>query len=108
MRMHRVPTGVSEAVDTVRGRLRHVLSNVSRGTILIAVIVVGLGGAAVAADSSQPNQTGTYYGCIGDGNGNLRVIDSGDSCEKNETAITWNQTGPQGLKGDTGAQGPQG
>lgn len=36
----------------------------------------------------------------------LRVIDSADDgCSRNETPLSWNQTGPQG---DTGPQGPTG
>ncbi|WP_335402484.1 hypothetical protein [Bacillus sp. JJ1533] len=35
------------------------------------------------------------------------VSDTGD-CGKKETKISWNQIGPKGDKGDTGAIGPQG
>jgi hypothetical protein len=41
--------------------------------------------------------------------GQLRVIDLATSkCNKNETQLSWNQTGPQGPIGLTGPQGPKG
>jgi hypothetical protein len=43
------------------------------------------------------------------GNGQLRLIDPAtDSCRRNETAISWNQTGPQGPEGPQGPTGPAG
>ena len=44
-------------------------------------------------------------------NGNLRVIDEGEACRRNEQPLFWNVQGPQGEqgpKGDTGDQGPEG
>jgi len=40
--------------------------------------------------------------------GALRVVPSGTACGPNETALSWNQTGPQGPQGKTGATGAQG
>ena len=92
-----------------------------------ALLVVG-GGIAYA---TIPDSGGVIHGCYNKENGRLRVIDTspggsqssqnGDhgqsgnektsdlgGCGSNETALNWNQTGPQGPKGDTGATGPAG
>lgn len=84
-----------------------------RGLIAVCVIVVTLfvGGAASAV---IPGPDNTIQGCyttadgflgLGPRKGTLRVLDTGDKCRPNETALSWNQKGP---KGDTGAPGPQG
>ena len=65
-----------------------------------------LSGAIALA--SIPDSSG-IHGCFMTANGQLRVIDPAtDSCRPSETAITWNQTGPQGLPGPAGPVGPQG
>jgi hypothetical protein len=50
-------------------------------------------------------------GCYANKDGTLRVIDlsAGKTCDtKKETAISWGQTGPQGIAGPTGATGSAG
>ncbi len=48
-------------------------------------------------------------GCYAKKDGSLRVIDSSAAeCKSGESALSWNQVGPQGPKGDTGPQGPKG
>jgi hypothetical protein len=72
-----------------------------------AVLVVSVGIAYAAI----PDSNGVIHGCYVSGQGQLRVIDTAkakESCKNNETAISWNQQGPKGDKGDTGPQGPQG
>jgi hypothetical protein len=62
--------------------------------------------AATVAVASIPDSNGVIHGCYNTSNGNLRVIDSAnDNCRNSETAIFWNQTGPQG---PAGPQGPPG
>lgn len=82
---------------------------------LPTVAALGAGGAFAAA--AIPGADGTITGCYmsaGGGQGNLRVIDEGESCGKNETQIKWNQKGvpgdrgPEGPIGPEGPQGPQG
>lgn len=82
-------------------------------TVLPAiVVVVGVAGVAYAAipDSS----TGRFDGCVSKATGVLRVIDRSKNqrCVTSgilaETAITWNQTGPQGSVGPQGPAGPPG
>jgi type VI secretion system secreted protein Hcp len=73
---------------------------------LPTVAALGAGGAFAAA--AIPGADGTITGCYmsaGGAQGNLRVIDEGEACGKNETQITWNQ---KGVKGDQGPEGPQG
>lgn len=73
----------------------------------IALGAASLGGVAFAAipDSTTKEISGCYPQ-----NGTLRVIDtqSGDSCRRTETALTWSQTGPPGTPGPTGATGADG
>jgi hypothetical protein len=61
------------------------------------------------AMASIPDSSGLINGCFKAANGQLRVIDPAtDSCLPTETAISWNQIGPQGPIGSAGAIGPQG
>jgi len=74
-------------------------------------------GAAIAASAAIagvalatiPN-AGVINGCFDKNNGQLRVIDAQATagCLKPETAISWNQIGPQGEQGIQGPVGPQG
>ncbi|MDP1849301.1 MAG: type VI secretion system tube protein Hcp [Solirubrobacteraceae bacterium] len=76
---------------------------------LPTVAALGAGGAFAAA--AIPGADGTVTGCYttsGGQQGNLRVIDEGQSCNKAETQITWNQKGVQGDRGPEGPAGPQG
>ena len=81
----------------------------SLGTWLGGLVVVGLilatAGAVTAQSSSQ-----VISGCYENKSGLLKVITmSSSSCDpKSETAISWNQVGPQGPPGEQGPQGPQG
>jgi hypothetical protein len=71
----------------------------------IALVALAFAGIAFA---TIPGGGGAINGCYGR-DGTLRVIDTAaDQCKKAETALTWNQAGPQGLKGDPGPQGAKG
>lgn len=77
-------------------------------TILTATtVVVVVTGIAMA---SIPDANGVIHGCYDTKHGDLRVVDmeAGQTCDQNETLLSWNQTGPQGPAGPQGAQGPQG
>jgi type VI protein secretion system component Hcp len=62
----------------------------------------------------------TYYACVNNSSGTIKMVDANKACSNNEVKISWNQVGPkgdtgatgpagpQGQKGDTGATGPQG
>ena len=75
---------------------------VAIGAVAVAVLAAG------AAYATIPDGGGVIHGCYAS-NGALKVIDAATAhCAKNETALDWNQTGPQGAPGPTGATGPQG
>jgi hypothetical protein len=59
----------------------------------VAAAVLGTGGAIAMA--SIPAAGGTIDACFKNNNGDLRVVDDARSCKNNETAIEWNQSGPQ-------------
>ena len=81
--------------------------------VALAALVFALAGAAWAA---IPDSSGVFHGCVSNRTGVLRVIDSSKTglaghCfthHQAETAITWNQTGPQGPAGVQGPAGPAG
>ena len=61
-----------------------------------AALLVALGGVAFAG---LPGASGTIHGCVGTGNGNLRVVEAAAECRKNERPVAWNQEGPPGPPG---------
>ncbi len=74
--------------------------------------LIALAGACVAAGiayASVPDSDGVIHGCYAK-DGSLRVVDTdaSQSCDKKETSLTWNQTGPAGPVGATGATGETG
>jgi len=76
---------------------------------LPTVAALGAGGAFAAA--AIPGADGTITGCYtsaGNAQGNLRVIDEGETCARNETQIKWNQKGVPGDRGPEGPIGPEG
>ena len=89
--------------------------NLKRGVAVGAAALTGMGGVAWAA---IPDANGTIKGCyartsglllgIPHSKGDVRVVDSAEGCRSYETAISWNQKGPQGPQGPAGPAGPQG
>ncbi len=71
---------------------------------LVAGAVAAGAGVAVAAQTSDVE----LHACRLDSNGLMRMITSGASCNANETLVTWNQQGIQGVAGERGATGPAG
>jgi hypothetical protein len=69
------------------------------------VIGATLAGGAGYAAASVIGGTGVIQGCSKQENGQLRVVASASECLVSEAPIDWNV---QGVKGDTGAAGPQG
>jgi len=64
---------------------------------------------SIIAFASIPGANGVIFGCYSNSNGTLRVIDnSTQQCKSNETALNFNQTGPQGPQGPQGIQGATG
>ena len=77
--------------------------------IAAAVVLAYLMGAALAARAAD--EPVTFFGCLDD-KGNLADVTTNQakkpSCGNKETAVSWNQTGPQGVSGPAGLAGPAG
>ena len=73
-----------------------------------AALLVAAGASyATAAITAVP--TATINACESNANGTIKIVTDPSQCNpKNETAISWNTVGPQGLVGPTGPQGPAG
>lgn len=75
-------------------------------SLLATTVVLGVGGI--------PADDGRIYACYGRVNGLLRAVAHIEECRQDETGLSWNQVGPEGLAGATGptgatgAAGPQG
>jgi hypothetical protein len=82
-----------------------------RAGVVGAVTVLALAGAGAVAGASVaggPVSNGVVQGCY-DSGGNLKVeLPSATACDKGWTALTWNQTGPQGATGPAGPVGATG
>jgi hypothetical protein len=100
-----------------RGTGGAAMSNLSvgklgRSALIMTPMLAFVGGVSYAA--TQPINT-AYHGCYNNKSGVLHLLTRSVSrCARNETAITWNQTGaqgptgPQGVIGQSGIQGAQG
>jgi hypothetical protein len=86
-------------------------------TIMVASAVTlllagGTAAAAAAIASSPVDSSGVIHGCWTNAalNGSHVFVlqDSGTSCPKGTTPISWNQTGPSGPAGPPGPAGPSG
>ncbi|HEX4725154.1 MAG TPA: hypothetical protein VH333_21775 [Pseudonocardiaceae bacterium] len=91
-----------------------ILSRRVRHVATAAGIAVALTAAGAIAYAAIPDPSGAIHGCYDTTLGRLRVIDPASTnplsnrCVPTETAISWNQTGPQGIPGPQGPQGQQG
>jgi hypothetical protein len=60
----------------------------------VAPVVVAIMAAAIGiAQAAIPDSNGVIHACY-KSNGAIRVVNSAANCKANETALTWNQTGP--------------
>lgn len=88
------------------GRIR-----LRRGAAFALTAAIGLaaiGGISVAT-GAIPSGDGTIHACYGKSGGAVRVIDAFvTNCKSGETALTWNQRGPQGAPGQNGQDGQDG
>lgn len=84
----------------------------SSRSMAVVGVAAGLSAVGAVAAASIPDASNTIHGCYLNTGGNLRVIDTsapGAGCDgAGETALTWNQTGPQGPAGPKGDPGPAG
>jgi hypothetical protein len=80
--------------------LRKLVSHARRNVVAYIALGIALVAAGGVAYSSIPDPQGVIHGCFNDTRGALRVIDSPSaSCDAGETALDWNQQGPQGPPG---------
>jgi Collagen triple helix repeat (20 copies) len=76
--------------------------------VAILALTAGVAVATTLVSNAYEDAAGVYHGCVNGTNGNLRVATPSETCKNNEVAIDWNQTGPQGAKGDAGPAGAVG
>jgi hypothetical protein len=94
--------------EKLMSRIMHARPSPSMVIAFIALLVAG-GGAAFAAIPDSDD--GEIHGCYSNNKGDLRVIDAqaGETCNTSkETALVWNQEGPQGDPGTPGTPGSAG
>ena len=89
-------------------RARVIIISAASGFVLLAAGTVAGAAIAVPIDGS-----GVIYGCYttkanATASHMLVLQDVGTACPPNETAIKWNQTGPQGPAGPAGPAGQAG
>ena len=88
--------------------MRRALTTGQAGVILLVAAVIGGGAFAVGA---IPGPDGSVKSCFKKRGGQLRVIDSGKRCKRNERTLRFNQrgrAGPAGADGQPGAPGATG
>ena len=62
----------------------------------------------ITAQLPASASTVTYYACISNSSGAIRIVTKSTTCKSGEHKIQWNQTGPEGPKGPQGPQGVPG
>jgi hypothetical protein len=80
-----------------------------RSRAVIVGVVAALGAAVAVAIAANVDSQGVIHGCVNtDGYVRIIDVDGGGTCQAQETPVNWNQTGPTGPRGPTGARGPTG
>jgi hypothetical protein len=69
------------------------------------VLAAGVAIPAVALSASSPV---TYYACVTNSTGALKIVSKTATCAAGQHKISWNNIGPKGPKGARGARGPAG
>jgi hypothetical protein len=78
--------------------------------LILSVLPVSAQQAERSTSAIQPAAV-TFFGCVNNATGIVRIVDSNTVCKATEHKIQWNQAGPrgpQGEQGNQGARGPQG
>jgi hypothetical protein len=75
------------------------------GPALVIALVLSAGVAYVALGSTTGE---TYYACVNNASGTIKMVSEADTCSGNDMNVVWNQQGPQGVAGPQGEQGPAG
>src|SRR5947209_1419768 len=94
----------------IRSRANRILPRRWRVASVVGAFVVagGLTWGLASAAGTIPDANGVIHGCFLPPTGSVRIVTSAADCRTGETAIQWNQKGPQGLTGARGVAGPQG
>ena len=71
------------------------------GVLSVGAVFLGQAGWAALASHAADERV---FACV-KRNGDVRIVEQGERCKKNEQSMSWSIEGP---KGDTGAAGPQG
>lgn len=90
--------------------LKSLKRKLALGSAVAAVATAAVVIPITVASASIPDGSGVIHGCLDNYTSALTVIDSSTaSCNSAfQTALDWDQTGPQGATGATGAAGPSG
>ena len=102
------PCGRCEVNKTLGGSSprRAILLAALSSAFVTSLVVGGFAWATI------PASDGTISACYHKSDGTVRVVDASGGtikrCTTSEIGLSWNQTGPQGPKGDQGDPGPQG
>jgi hypothetical protein len=75
------------------------------GAFTLGVVITAISVGAVSYANASAG--GTLKACANKSTGAMRYITKG-SCRKTETSLSWNQMGPQGSSGSSGAAGAKG
>lgn len=84
--------------------------NLHRSVPLLALLCAL---SAVPRATAQPNPISqptapTFFGCVNNSTGAVRIVSTGAPCLVGEHKINWNRPGLAGLPGNPGPKGPQG
>ncbi len=71
----------------------------------VITLVLGVLGTLFVTHVLAQTANNTIYACAQKQTGNLRMVSTGTNCRPDETAITWNIQGPQGIPGPAGSGG---
>jgi hypothetical protein len=58
--------------------------------------------SAQSADAILQPAVVTYYGCVNNTTGAIRIVSKATICKSTEHKISWNEVGPRGLQGPKG------
>jgi hypothetical protein len=75
---------------------------------LACVLPVAAQPQAASANANLSPASVTYYGCVSNSTGDIRIVSKTTTCKATEHKINWNEVGPRGPQGNQGNQGPRG
>jgi len=76
--------------------------------VLASCVLLVAAQQPVLAQARLTPAVATYYGCVNNSSGAIRIVSKTTACQSTEHKISWNQIGPQGPQGPKGPAGPQG